>query len=145
MEECLYLRFKNFNQFLCLYSIRAYCFLSCTSFCLSVVNLNLRYNFWIVRDRDFCLHIWHAYSTYGALSNDTKVNDLVTTLTLVAKIAFSDFVAALGIVFHKHVYFFMYVFRRRKGKCTNACKCMPIGQPLLQNLLSPAFRESGGH
>ena len=28
-------------------------FLSCLSVCLSVVNFNLRYNFWTVRDRDF--------------------------------------------------------------------------------------------
>ena len=51
--------------------IGAYCF--CLSVCPSVVNFNLRYNFWTLRDRD-----------------DTKVNDLVTlTLTLKLKIAFS--------------------------------------------------------
>ena len=33
--------------------------------------------------------IWHAYSTNDALSNDTKVNDIVTlTSTLKLKIAF---------------------------------------------------------
>ena len=37
--------------------------------------------------------------------NDTKINDLLT-LTFVLKIAFSDFVATGGIVFHKHMYFF---------------------------------------
>ena len=58
----------------------------CLFVCLSVVNFNLRYNFWTVRDS---LHIWHAYSTNDSLSNDTKVNDLVTlTLTLKLKIAF---------------------------------------------------------
>ena len=32
----------------------------CWFVCLSVVNFNLRHNFWTVRER---LHIWHAYST----------------------------------------------------------------------------------
>ena len=58
----------------------AYCF---CPVCLSVVNFNLCYNFWTVRD------IWHAYSTNDALSIDTKLIDLVTlTLTLKLKIAF---------------------------------------------------------
>ena len=58
-------------------------FLSCLFICLSVVNFNLRFNFWTVR------HIWHPYCTNDALSNDTNVNDLVTlTLTLKLKIAF---------------------------------------------------------
>ena len=40
------------------------------------------------------LHIWHAYSTNDALSNDTKVNDLVTlNLTLKLKIAFSTWLS----------------------------------------------------
>ena len=39
--------------------------------------------------------------TSDALSIDTKVNDIVTlTLTFVLKIAFLDFVACGGIVFH---------------------------------------------
>ena len=45
-------------------------------FALSVVNFNR-------------LHIWHAYSTNDALSNDTKVNDFVTlTLIFMLKITF---------------------------------------------------------
>ena len=84
--------------------------LSCLSVCLSVVNFIIRYNFWTARDRER-LHIWHAYSTNDAFSNDTKVNDLVTlTLTFKLKIAFSDSVAAGGKVFHKHTLFFMYLF-----------------------------------
>ena len=47
------------------------------------------------------------YSTYDAISNYTKVNDLVT-LTFVLKISFSDYVANRGIVFHKHMYFLPY-------------------------------------
>ena len=44
----------------------------------------------------------------------TKVSDLVTlTLTFVLKIAFSDYVAASGIVFHKYtLIFYTPVFRR---------------------------------
>ena len=51
------------------------CLFVCLSVCLFVVNFNIRYNFWIL-DRDF-----NVYLTNNALSNDTKVNDLVT-LTL---------------------------------------------------------------
>ena len=48
----------------------------------------------------------HAYSTDKALSIDTKVNDFVTlTVTILLKIAFTDFVAAGGIVFHKRISF----------------------------------------
>ena len=48
----------------------------------------------------------YTYSTYDALSNETKDNDLVTlTLSLGLKIAFSDFLAAGCIVFHKRMYF----------------------------------------
>ena len=43
-------------------------------------------------------------STNENLSNDTKVNDLVTlNVTFMLKIAFSDFVVAGGIVFHKQI------------------------------------------
>ena len=65
-------------------------FLSCQFLCLFVCLLST-----------FNIHIWHAYSTNDALSNDTKVNDLVTltlTLTFALKRAFLDFVAAGGIV-----------------------------------------------
>ena len=44
----------------------------------------------------------------SGLSNDTKVNDLVTylTLTFVLKLAFFYFVVTGGIVFYKHMHFF---------------------------------------
>ena len=38
--------------------------------CLSVVNINIRYNCLTICDRDF---IWHAYSTNKALSNDSDI------------------------------------------------------------------------
>ena len=59
----------------------------CLFVCLSVVNFILRYNFWTVRDRSR-LHILYAYSTNDALSNVTKVNDLMTLnmLTLTLKV-----------------------------------------------------------
>ena len=54
------------------------------------------------------LHIWHAHAPDDALSNDTKVNDLVNLdFDLGAKIAFSDSVAAGGRVFHKHTLIFV--------------------------------------
>ena len=56
-------------------------------FCLSVVNFNLRYNFLTVWNRDFIF--WHAYSNKDALSNDTKVDEIVTlTMTFELKIVF---------------------------------------------------------
>ena len=53
----------------------------CVSVFLSVANFNFRYKRWT-------LHIWHAYSTNNALSNDIKVNDLVTMTDLRAKKSF---------------------------------------------------------
>ena len=40
-------------------------------FCLSVVNINIRYNFLTICNRDFVLH---AYSTNKALSNDSDIH-----------------------------------------------------------------------
>ena len=42
------------------------------------------------------MHIWHVYSANETLSNDTKVNELVT-LTFILRIANLGFVAAGGI------------------------------------------------
>ena len=52
------------------------------------------------------LHIWHAYSTNEDLSNDTKVNDLVT---LKLKIAFWTLLSQGGRVFHKHILIFFNI------------------------------------
>ena len=72
------------------------CLFVCLSVCLSVLNFNICYNFWTIRGRNF---IFGMHSTNDSLSNDTKVNDLVTlTLTFALKIAFLDFIAAGGIV-----------------------------------------------
>ena len=68
------------------------------------------------------LHIWHAYSNNDSLSNDTKVNDLVTlTLTFVLKIAFSDYVAAGGIVFHTHTLIFSICYFVHIGDLLKKC------------------------
>ena len=57
-------------------------------------------------------------STNDVLSNNTKVNDLLTlTLTFILKIAFSDFVATGGIVFLKYNLFctlFDHLFQPRQ-------------------------------
>ena len=59
-------------------------FLSCQSF----VNFNIGYKFKTLKDRYFIFYMY-AYSTNDYLSNDSKVNDLVTlTLTFTQKIAF---------------------------------------------------------
>ena len=71
------------------------CLFVCLFICLSVDNFNIHYNFWSTGDR---VYIYGMHLTKDALLNDTKkVNDLVT-LTL-------TFVAAGGIVLHKHMYF----------------------------------------
>ena len=69
--------------------------------CLSVVNFSIRYNFRAVRDRYFIY--WHAHYpkvSKDALSNDTKVDDLVTiTLGLCFRWA--------CIVYHNGILFFI--------------------------------------
>ena len=59
----------------------AYCFCPvCLFVCLSVVNSILCFNFWTLRDKHFIFGMHTPLN--DALSNDTKVNDLVTlTLT----------------------------------------------------------------
>ena len=79
------------------------CLFVCLSVCLSAVNFNLGYNFWTVIDRDF------IFGMHTPLMMPCKwhqgLNDLVTlTFTFVLKIVFLNFVAAGGIVFHKHMY-----------------------------------------
>ena len=81
---------------------RGHIFLSCLFVCLCVVNIILRYNFWTVRDRDFIF----GMHTPLPLSNDPKINDLVTLIYLEAKNSFLDFVASRCIVFHKHTLIF---------------------------------------
>ena len=54
----------------------------------------------------------------NVLSNDTKVNDLVTLiLTFTLKIAFLDFAATVVILFHKHILYVIYV--HEYGKSSN--------------------------
>ena len=67
------------------------------------------------------LHISHAYSTNDALSNDTKVNDLVTlTLTLKLKIAFWTLLSPGAYCFTNTPWFFSYKFYCIKRKrCGN--------------------------
>ena len=75
----------------------AYCFCPvCLSVCLSVVNFNLHYNFWTVRDRDFIFGVHTPLITpfqMTPIKVKIKVNDLVT-FDLEAKNSFLDFVAA---------------------------------------------------
>ena len=74
------------------------------SVCLSY--LIVTYNFSSARDRDFIF--FACITTNNALSNDTKVIDLVTlTVNFVLNIALSDFVATRGIVIHEHILFEM--------------------------------------
>ena len=82
-------------------------FFSCLLVCLSVCLLSTLT--FIIYSRRSRLHLLHTFSTNDALSNDTKVNDLVTlTLTFLLRIAFSEFVTAGGIVFHKHIFLTPY-------------------------------------
>ena len=82
----------------------------CLSVCLSVVNFNLPYNFWTVRDRDF------IFGMYTQLMMPFQMTprsiDLVTlTLTLKLKIAFSTLLPqGHTVVFHKHPLIFYIHF-----------------------------------
>ena len=84
------------------------------------------------------LDIWHAYSTHDALSNGTKVNDLVT-LTFALKIAFLDFVSAGGIVgvSQTHLDFFCVHFVRRTTQLyfSNVKKLHPFSLDFLRTWL----------
>ena len=62
---------------------------------MSVVNLNL------MRQR---LHTWYAYSTNDALSNNTKVNDLVSS-TFLLEIVFK-FSCLQGKISQIHLLFY---------------------------------------
>ena len=81
-------------------------FLSCLFVCLlSTLTFAITFEMSEIETSYIC--IWHAYFTNDTLSNDIKVNDLVTlTLTLKLKKSFLDFVAAGGIVFHIHTLIF---------------------------------------
>ena len=69
-------------------------------FVLSVVNFNLRYNFWTIRDRDF------IFGMHTPLMTPFQMTPRSMTLwpyfDLEAENSFLDFVAAGGIVFHKY-------------------------------------------
>ena len=69
-------------------------------FCLSVVNFNLCYNFWTVRDGDFIFGIHTPLMMSLQMTPSQWPCDL--DFDLDAKNRFLDFVAAGGIVFHKH-------------------------------------------
>ena len=61
-------------------------FFSCLSVCGSVAFFNLGHSFWSVRDTDFIFGMHNQPN--DILSNDSKVNDLVTlTVTFILKIA----------------------------------------------------------
>ena len=82
--------------------IGAYCFCLVCLFvsmfvCLCVVNFDLRYNFWTVRDRDFIFGVHTPLMTSFQWVCDLDFD-------LEAKNNFLDFVAAGGIVFHKHTF-----------------------------------------
>ena len=68
---------------------------------LSLGHYEPYHNFWTVMIE---ISYLHTYSTNETLSNDSRVIDLVS-LTLILKIAISDFVASLGFSFHKHILF----------------------------------------
>ena len=69
----------------------------CLSVCLSVVNFNLRYNFWTIRGRDFIFGM-HTPLMIPFQMTPRSMTLWPWLLTFVLKIAFLDFVATGGIV-----------------------------------------------
>ena len=68
------------------------------SVCLLFINLNLRYNFWTVRDRDSIFGMYIS-RMMNAVSIDTKILDLVTiTVANMLKIAFFELFLLPGTV-----------------------------------------------
>ena len=93
--------------------IGAYCFCPvclfvCLFVCLSVVNFNLRYNIWTVRDRDFIFGM-HTPLMMPFLMTPRSMT-LWLDFDLEAKNSFFDFVAIGGhtVVFHNHPLDFLY-------------------------------------
>ena len=65
------------------------CLWLCYSDSVAKKTFNLGHNFWNVRDRDFIFGM-HTQLMNWTLSNDTKVNDLVTlTVTFILKILYT--------------------------------------------------------
>ena len=91
-----------------------------------VTGLSQMSSFFSLNRKRYRLYIWHAYSTNDALSNATKANDLVTlNLTFLLKITFSDPLATGGIVFHKHIYFYLLQI---------AGICEPVNDPSCRSI-----------
>ena len=92
-----------------LFFVLSVCLFVCLSVCLFVCLLSTL-TFAITFEPRERLHIRHAYSSNDALSNDTKVNDLVTlTLTLKLKIAFLTLLPPGAYpVFYKHTLIFSF-------------------------------------
>ena len=78
----------------------------------------------MIRGHIVLFHLFFcAYYTNGAISNDTKVNDLVTlAATFMFKKGFSDFVAARLIDFHTKISCLFYC----AYKCCNSNKSMQM-------------------
>ena len=71
--------------------------------CLSVVNFNIRYNFWTARDRDF------IYGMHTPLMTPFQMIPRSMTLTLKLKIPFWTLLPpGHTVVFHKHTLIFHY-------------------------------------
>ena len=83
--------------------IGAYYFLFCLYMCVCmfVVIVNLRYNYWTVRGRDFINDTQMPLMMHFNWTH-AKVNDLVT-LTFNLK-DFMEFIAGGGIVFHIYLF-----------------------------------------
>ena len=88
---------KVFHRSFFMPRIKMSCLFVCLSVFLSVINFNMRY-------KRLRLHIWHAHSTNNALSNDTKVNDLITMTDLRAKNSFFSYFVATGAIVFCHRY-----------------------------------------
>ena len=83
------------------------CLFVCVFVCLSVVNTNLCYNFWTIRDRDS--HFIYGMYTPLMIPFQLKPRSMTLwpwlLLLNVLKIAFSDLIVTGDIMFHKHMYF----------------------------------------
>ena len=76
----------------------------CLFVCLSIVNFNIRYNFWTIRDRYF------IFGMHTPLMRPCQWPCGFDFDLKAEKNIFLDFVASEGKVFHKHILIFDILF-----------------------------------
>ena len=119
-------------------SFLSVCPFVCLSVCLTVVNFNLRYNFWVVRDRDFIFGMHTPLMT--PIQMTPRSMTLWPCFDLEAKNSFLNFVASGGILCVSQTPWFL-VHLSRRLKCTIVITCCP-SSVVRPSVVRPSVRPS---